>query len=154
MNWQVYQPTLKNRYKHVEIISFECPFVSVLFFKTLLSNKGYREEPRARSENPGGLVVLGGDNVSPLVEIGLTDLLKTGGLKPLQPPRLWRPCREEPRASTKKKACYYGLTGKKRSLSKTFLIILQYLFLPGFLEYLWKKLKQIAFSFWSFAKTL
>ena len=69
----MYQPTLKNRYKHVEIISFECPFVSVLFFKTLLSNKGYREEPRARSENPGGLVVLGGDNVSPLVEIGLTD---------------------------------------------------------------------------------
>ena len=28
----------------------------------------------ARSENPGGLAVLGGDNVSPLVEIGLTDL--------------------------------------------------------------------------------
>ena len=83
----MYQPTLKNRYKHVEIISFECPFVSVLFFKTLLSNKGYREEPRARSENPGGLVVLGGDNVSPLVEIGLTDLLKTGegGLSPLSP---------------------------------------------------------------------
>ena len=33
----------------------------------------------ARSENPGGLVVLGGDNVSPLVETGLTDLPKTGG---------------------------------------------------------------------------
>ena len=32
----------------------------------------------ARSENPGGLVVLGGDNVPPLVEIGLTDLPKTG----------------------------------------------------------------------------
>ena len=28
----------------------------------------------ARSENPGGLIVLGGDNVPPLVEIGLTDL--------------------------------------------------------------------------------
>ena len=27
----------------------------------------------------GGLVVLGGDNVSPLVEIGLTDLPKSGG---------------------------------------------------------------------------
>ena len=43
----------------------------------------------ARSENPGGgLVILGGDNVSPLVEIGLTDLPKTGGggLKPPQPP--------------------------------------------------------------------
>ena len=32
----------------------------------------------ARSENPGGHVVLGGDNVSPLVEIGLIDLPKTG----------------------------------------------------------------------------
>ena len=33
----------------------------------------------ARSEHLRGLVVLGGDNVSPLVEIGLTDLPKTGG---------------------------------------------------------------------------
>ena len=33
----------------------------------------------ARSENPGGHVVLGGDNVPPLVQIGLTDLPKTGG---------------------------------------------------------------------------
>ena len=33
----------------------------------------------ARSENPGGLVVLGGDNVSPLVERGLTDPPKSGG---------------------------------------------------------------------------
>ena len=31
----------------------------------------------ARSENPEGLVVLGGDNVAPLVEIGLTNLPKT-----------------------------------------------------------------------------
>ena len=46
----------------------------------------------ARSENPGGLVVLGGDNVPPLVEIGLTDLPKTGGLKPPQPPRLQQAC--------------------------------------------------------------
>ena len=37
----------------------------------------------ARSENPGGLVVLGGDNVPPLVEIGLADLPKTGGPSPL-----------------------------------------------------------------------
>ena len=41
----------------------------------------------ARSENPGGLVVLGGDNVFPMVEIGLTDLLKTGGaVAPPAPP--------------------------------------------------------------------
>ena len=33
----------------------------------------------ARSENPGGLVILCGENVLPLVEIGLTDLPKTGG---------------------------------------------------------------------------
>ena len=33
----------------------------------------------ARSENPEGLAVLGGDNVPPMVEIGLTDLPKTGG---------------------------------------------------------------------------
>ena len=32
----------------------------------------------ARVKNPGGQVVLGGDNVSPLVEIGLTDLPKSG----------------------------------------------------------------------------
>ena len=33
----------------------------------------------ARSENPGGHVVLGGDNVPSLVEIGLADLSKSGG---------------------------------------------------------------------------
>ena len=33
----------------------------------------------ARSEYPGGHIVLGGDNVPPLVEIGLTDLSKSGG---------------------------------------------------------------------------
>ena len=32
-----------------------------------------------RSENPGVPVVLGGHNLSFLVEIGLTDLLKFGG---------------------------------------------------------------------------
>ena len=41
----------------------------------------------ARSENPGGHVVLGGDNVPPLVDIGLTDLSKTGGARaPPAPP--------------------------------------------------------------------
>ena len=38
----------------------------------------------ARSEIPEGLVVMGGHNVSPLVEIGLTDLPKTRGA--LAPP--------------------------------------------------------------------
>ena len=40
----------------------------------------------ARSENRGGLVVLGGDNVPPLVEIGLTDLPKNVGAEAPQPP--------------------------------------------------------------------
>ena len=41
----------------------------------------------ARSENPGGLVVLGGDILPLPVEIGFTDLPKTGGAKaPLAPP--------------------------------------------------------------------
>ena len=42
----------------------------------------------ARSENPGGHVVLGGDNVPPLVEIGLADLPKSvgGGTGPPGPP--------------------------------------------------------------------
>ena len=35
----------------------------------------------ARSENLGGHIVLGGDNVPPLVEIGLTDLPKSGGAR-------------------------------------------------------------------------
>ena len=33
----------------------------------------------ARFENLGGHIVLGGNNVPPLVEIGLTDLPKSGG---------------------------------------------------------------------------
>ena len=41
----------------------------------------------ARSENLGGHIVLGGDNVPPLVEIGLTDLPKSGGAQaPPAPP--------------------------------------------------------------------
>ena len=35
----------------------------------------------ARFENLGGHIVLGGNNVPPLVEIGLTDLSKTGEAK-------------------------------------------------------------------------
>ena len=46
----------------------------------------------ARSENPGRLVVLGGDNVPPLVEIRLIDQSKTGGAEAPQPSRLRQPC--------------------------------------------------------------
>ena len=45
----------------------------------------------ARSENPGGHVVLGGDNVPPLVEIGLADLPKSGGARAPGPPTCDRP---------------------------------------------------------------
>ena len=49
---------------------------------------GLRCRAVARSEIFGELVVLGGDNVSPLVEIGLADLpnIGGGGLRPPQPP--------------------------------------------------------------------
>ena len=50
------------------------------------NNSGTGSRAVARSEIFGGLVVLGGDNVSPLVEIGLADLPNIGGLKPPQPP--------------------------------------------------------------------
>ena len=40
-----------------------------------------------------GLVVLGGDNVSPLVEIGLGDQPNIGGAKAPPPPTLRRPCK-------------------------------------------------------------
>ena len=46
----------------------------------------------ARSENLGGLVVLGGDNVTPLVEIGLTDLPNIWGAEAPQAPLLRQPC--------------------------------------------------------------
>ena len=39
------------------------------------------------SENLGGRAVLGGDNVPPLVEIGLTDLPKSGRASPGPPAR-------------------------------------------------------------------
>ena len=54
----------------------------------------YGCKPRAvaRSANSEGQVVLGGDNVPPLVEIGLTDLPKTGGgTCPPGPPTCDRP---------------------------------------------------------------
>ena len=35
----------------------------------------------ARFENPEGRTVLGGDNVPSLLEIGLTDLSKSGGVR-------------------------------------------------------------------------
>ena len=40
----------------------------------------------ARSENPGGHIVLDGDNVPPPFEIRLTDLPKRGGYVPPRPP--------------------------------------------------------------------
>ena len=42
----------------------------------------------ARSENPGGHVILRGDNVPPLVEIGLTDMPKSGGARAPPAPSL------------------------------------------------------------------
>ena len=76
------------------LINLPCSFSKInppgSFVPSCLINNFQRIfHPRAvaRSEIPGGLVVLGGDNVSPQVEIGLTDLLK-----PPLPPCLRRPC--------------------------------------------------------------
>ena len=43
------------------------------------------------SQGPGGHIVLDGDNVPPLVEIGLTDLSKSGGEGGHRPPACDRP---------------------------------------------------------------
>ena len=45
----------------------------------------------ARSENPGGHVILGGDNVPPQVEIGLTDRPKTEDVRAPPAPACDRP---------------------------------------------------------------
>ena len=58
---------------------------SIITYRVLL-HIGIPCRAVARSENPGVLVVMDGDNVSPLVEIGLTDLPKTGGAEAPQPP--------------------------------------------------------------------
>ena len=58
-----------------------CPIYHKLIDSTAIHGRAV-----ARSENPGGLVVLGGDNVPPMVEIGLTDLPKIGGAEASQAP--------------------------------------------------------------------
>ena len=55
-------------------------------YLALLETEKFIYRAVARSENPGGLVVMGGDNVPTLVEIGWIDLPKTGGAK--APPAL------------------------------------------------------------------
>ena len=59
----------------------------ILFLKRLLLivqvKKSSTSRAVARSENPGGHVILGGDNVPPMVDIGLTDLPKSGRAPPL-----------------------------------------------------------------------
>ena len=60
-------------------------------YRSRFNNSHYLSRAVARSEIPGGLVVLGGDNVSPLVEIGLADLPNIGGAKAPPAPTLRRP---------------------------------------------------------------
>ena len=63
------------------------------FFSSIFWAKQRRHRAVARSENPGGHVVLGGDNVPPLVDIGLADLPKSGGGAQAPPaPHLRRAC--------------------------------------------------------------
>ena len=66
-----------------------------LYTKTTRSWSDLKRRAIARSEHLGGHVVLGGDNVPPLVEIGLTGLAKTGRgeyVPPPLPPRLRQAC--------------------------------------------------------------
>ena len=52
-------------------------YLSSLLFETSLLVSGYRAV--GRFENPGVPVLFGGHNLFPLVDIGLTDLPKSGG---------------------------------------------------------------------------
>ena len=55
--------------------------------KSISVEKNVYNRAVARSENLGVHEILGGDNVPPLVEIGLTDLTKSGGARsPPAPP--------------------------------------------------------------------
>ena len=65
--------------------------VSILLLVVTYEGYMYRRAV-ARSENLGGHVILGGNNVPPLVEIGLTDLPKGGGARAPPAPRLRRAC--------------------------------------------------------------
>ena len=59
-----------------------CIICAAYFFQKILAcSKIMKIQGRhaTRVKNPVGQVVLGGDNVSPLVEIGLTDPPKSGG---------------------------------------------------------------------------
>ena len=82
----------------------------------------------ARSEILGGLVVLGGDNESPLVKIGLTDLPNIGGAKAPPAPTLRRPCSVYVlsyyiAALAFVRHCNYDTHFKKMSLDVTFCFI-------------------------------
>ena len=75
--WVILDPLLPVLLGFNRLFSFGLQSIAALSFLVLKSNILCRHV--ARSENLGGRVVLGGDNVPPLVEIGLTDLPKTGG---------------------------------------------------------------------------
>ena len=72
----------------------------------------------ARVKNPGGQVVLGGDNVSPLVEWGLTDPPKSGGAAAPGPPCLPPCCMPEFPYHSTTHFLYRVLDGKKTTRSQ------------------------------------
>ena len=62
-------------------------FMKIPVVRGLRGRLGWQGRAVARSENLGGHIVLGGDNVPPLVEIELTDLKKSGAARaPPAPP--------------------------------------------------------------------
>jgi hypothetical protein len=60
----------------MKIVSQKSNFESINSQNTKVSTD---DQGCTKGQKSGGQVVLGGDNVSPLVEIGLTDLPKSGG---------------------------------------------------------------------------
>ena len=68
----------------------------ILFILGLYNFLAYLECVKSYAWSKGhsepDLSSVGGHNVSPLVEIGLTDLPKTGGDRPPRPPRLRQAC--------------------------------------------------------------
>ena len=81
----------KNKFRLLKIHRLGYCFVLLIFQEIFIFRWNCSDRAVARSENPGGLVVMGGDNVPTLVEIGWIDLPKTGRTKtPPQPPHLGR----------------------------------------------------------------
>ena len=92
--WEISWDKLKSSRANYEKSKISCELECLHFLKSemILWWSTYRAV--ARSENPGRHVILGGDNVPPLVEIGLTDLTS------LRQACAWSLCHSDPGPSS------------------------------------------------------